>query len=94
MSDHTKPLTFRDPALALKEALAVLTASLMTLEVGDTLRVILPSLNDKQFQKWRYAVITLCKQWDALITNGSVLLSMFKSENGKHECLYEAEFDI
>lgn len=94
MADHAKLRAFRDGALSLSQVIAVLTASLMTLESGHRLHIILPGLNDQQFQKWRYAVLSLCKQWGALITNGKVMLSLLKREDGRHECLYEAEFDI
>lgn len=94
MSDQAKLLTFRSTALSLSQAIAELTAALMTMESGETVHIILPSLQDTQFQKWGYAVRAVCKQWDALIADGNVMLHLIKRADGRHECLYEAEFDI
>jgi hypothetical protein len=94
MSDHAKLLTFRDTAPSLSQVMAVLTASRMSLESGERVHLILPSLTDKPFQKWRYAVRSLCKQWEARIIDGTAMLSMHKREDGRHVCLYEAELDI
>jgi hypothetical protein len=66
----------------------------MLLEPGETLHIIWPSLTDKQFQKWTYALRSLCKQWDALTTNGKTTLQLIKGEDGRRECLYVAEFNL
>jgi hypothetical protein len=94
MSRQVNLRTFRDNALSLSQVIAELTGVLITMEPGDPLHIILPSLKDEQFQKWRYAVLALCKQWEARISDGKVMLYMIKRKDGRHECLYEAEFDI
>jgi len=94
MSDYTKLLTFRSTAPSLSHVIAELTAALMTMESGETVHIILPSLQDKQFQKWGYAVRALCKQWDALIADGNVMLYLTKQADGRRECLYKVEFDL
>jgi hypothetical protein len=94
MSDQTKTLTFHDTAPSLSQVIAELTAALETMESGETLRIVLPSLRDEQFPKWRYAILALCKQWNALVADGNVTHYQIEREDGRHACLYEADFVI
>ena len=93
-SDQALTLTFRDGNHTLAQFLADLTAALDALASGERVLVMLPQSDGKSLQEWRYATITLCNQLHVRFMGGKSTHYTIGKENGRHGCLYEAEYVI